>query len=364
MRRMAAHRVAPRRSHARIASVAVGLTVAATMGGCVSGPPYDQLLTGDEELLSIAREHYTEARDRVAMALIDGDEVRTAFVSADAATGFGLGSATSALTGLLLADAIERGEVAIDDPVSAYLDLGDAPAGGLTLGDLATRRSNLPQDPLGPDAFQAAAADGGPVPDRGDLDALLARVGSLDLVPELEYNPSDFDAALVGQAIAAASATRFSDLLGERVLEPAGMTGAVVVESGDLLPDGLAQGHEWRGERLAPRGSGAYAPAVGVVATIDDGVALARAVLDGPFAGSAALEPVADTRWPQIDVGYFWERIEVDADEVSYVVGSGEGFTAAVLADPSAGRAVVMLANSEEAWPWVRLRPLLDLLLE
>ncbi|WP_165308062.1 serine hydrolase domain-containing protein [Agromyces binzhouensis] len=361
---MVAHRVAHRRPHRRIASAVLAAVAAATLGGCVSGPPYDQLLTGDEELLAVAREHYTDARDRVAIALLDGDEVRTAFVSADPGTWFGFGGATSALTGLLLADAIDRGEVAIDDPVSAHLDLGDAPAAGLTLGALATHRSNLPQDPLGPEAFQAGAVDGEAVPDRGGLDAMLARVAALDLVPELEYNPSDFDAALVGQAIAAASGTRFSDLLAERVLEPAGMTGAVVVESGDLLPDDLAQGHEWRGERVAPRGSGAYAPATGVAATIDDGVALARSVLDGPFAGSAALEPVADTRWPQIRVGYFWERIDAGDDGVDYIIGSAEGFTAAVLVDPSAGRAVVLLSNTEEAWPWVRLRPLLSLLVE
>ncbi|GAA1057786.1 hypothetical protein GCM10017608_01880 [Agromyces luteolus] len=362
---MAAHRVAHRHPHPHrhVAAVVVAAVTIGAMGGCVSGPPYDQLLTGDEELLSIAREQYTEARDRVAMAVIDGDEVRTAFVSADAGTRFGLGAATSGLTGLLLADAIERGEVSVDDPVSAYLDLGDAPAAALTLRDLATHRAGLPQSPLGPGAYEAAAAPGEEVLDRGGIDALLARVASLDLVPELEYNPNDFDAALVGQALAAATGTRFADLLAERVLGPAGMEGALVVESGDLLPDGLAQGHDRRGERVAARGSGAYAPAVGVVVTIDDAVALARAVLDGPLAGSDALQPVASTRWPQIDVGYFWERItDAGGDEVVYVVGSAEGFTAAVLADPAAGRAAVLLSNAEEAWPWLRLRPILGLL--
>ncbi|GAA2030804.1 serine hydrolase domain-containing protein [Agromyces tropicus] len=355
---MAAPRVA---RPPRIASVAVALAVSMAMGGCVSGPPYDQLLTGDEELLAIAREGATDARDRVALALIDGDEVRTAFVTADARTPFGLGGATRGLTGLLLADAIDRGEVAVDDRVGAYLDLGDAPAAELTLGELATNRSGLPQDPLGVPA-DAPAAEGGVVADRGGLDELLAQAGAVDLVPELEYNPSDLAAALVGQAVAAATGERFADLLAERVLAPAGMTGAVVLESGELVPDGLAQGHDRRGARVAARGSGAYAPAVGVVATLDDAVALGRAIVDGPFAGSAALRAIDGTRWPQISVGLFWERIATDGDDAVYIVGSAEGFTAAILADRAAGRAVVLLSNAEVAWPWSRLRPLVDLL--
>ncbi|WP_430646965.1 serine hydrolase domain-containing protein [Agromyces sp. GXS1127] len=358
---MAAHRVARRHPHPRIALVGIVAAVA-TMTGCYSGQPVDQLLTGDEELLAVLREQYPQARDRVALAVIDGAGERTAFVSADASTGFGLGSATRALTGLLLADAVERGEVSLEDPVGAYLDLGDAPAGALSLGDLATHHSGLPQSPLGPGAYEPdVAADAGPV-DRGGIDALLARVAVLDLVPELEYNPSDFDAALIGQSLAAATGVRFADLLAERVLAPAGMEHAVVVESGDLVPDGLAQGHDRRGERAAARGTGAYAPAVGVTVTIDDGVALARAVLEGPFAHSAALEPIARTRWPQVEIGYFWEQLTSDGGDVVYVVGSAEGFTGAVLADQRAGRAAVLLSNGEEAWPWSRLRPLLQLL--
>lgn len=355
---MAAHRVV----HRRIALVVAGIAGVAAMSGCLYGPPYDQLLTGDEELLEIARRDYRSGRDRVAMAVIDGDEVRTAFVSADAATRFELGSATRGLTGLLFADAIERGEVGIDDPVGTYLELGDAPAAALTLRDLATHHSGLPQQPLAPGAWEEPPGiDDGEdtAPDRGGLDALLGRVGSIDLVPELGYNASDFDAALIGQALASATGTRPADLLIERVLGPAGMADAVVVESADLLPDGLAQGRDVRGERVAPRGSGAYAPALGVVVTVDDAIALARALLDGPFADSAALVPIAETRWPQIAIGIFWERLAREGGDVVYIVGASEGFTAAVLVDQDGDRAAVLLANRTDRWPWSRLRPLL-----
>ena len=354
---MAAHRGA----RARIVLVTVGIAGVAAMSGCLYGPPYDQLLTGDEELLAVAREDYTDAGDRVAMAVIDGDQVRTAFVSADASTRFELGSATRGLTGLLLADAIERGEVAPDDAVGTYLDLGDAPAAALTLRQLATHHSGLPQNPLGPGAWEPPTSDAGDVvpPDRGGLEALLARVAVIDLVPQLDYNVSDFDAALVGQALAAATGTSYADLLEERILEPAGMSDAVVVESVDAMPDGLAQGFDtWR-TKVAPRGSGAYAPATGLVVTLDDLIALGHAVLDGRFADSAALTSIDETRWPRVDIGYFWERYAHDDGYAVYIVGSSDGFSAALLADPSDGQASILLSNAEVHWPWSRVLPLM-----
>lgn len=357
---MATRRVAHPRMVIVIAAVVAVVGVAA-MSGCLYGPPYDQLLTGDEELLGVAREDYTDAGDRVAMAVIDGDQVRTAFVSADPSTRFELGSATRGLTGLLLADAIERGEVAPDDAVGTYLDLGDAPAAALTLRQLATHHSGLPQNPLGPGAWEPPTSDAGGVaaPDRGGLEALLARVAVIDLVPQLDYNVSDFDAALVGQALAAAAGTTYAELLEERILEPAGMSDAVVVESVDAVPDGLAQGFDtWR-TKVAPRGSGAYAPATGLVVTLDDLIALGHAILDGRFADSAALDAIDDTRWPRVDIGYFWERSAHDDGDAVYIVGSSDGFSAALLADPGDGQASILLSNAEVDWPWSRVLPLM-----
>ena len=46
---------------------------------------------------------------------------------------FEIGAVSMVLVGELLAIAIERGEVALDDPLGAYLPLGDAPAASVTL---------------------------------------------------------------------------------------------------------------------------------------------------------------------------------------------------------------------------------------
>jgi CubicO group peptidase (beta-lactamase class C family) len=57
---------------------------------------------------------------RVAAVVVDLDAaapVRSAFIRADAGTRFETGSVTKALTGMLLADAIERGELSMDSTV-------------------------------------------------------------------------------------------------------------------------------------------------------------------------------------------------------------------------------------------------------
>ena len=69
----------------------------------------------------------------------------------DADTVFEIGSVTKVFTSLLLADAVQRGEVALTDPVSKYLppDVKVPERGGkkITLADLATHTSGLPRMP-------------------------------------------------------------------------------------------------------------------------------------------------------------------------------------------------------------------------
>ena len=60
-------------AHRRIRFTLISVGVIAAMSACLYGPPYDQLLSGDAELIDLARETYTDAGDRVALAVVDGD---------------------------------------------------------------------------------------------------------------------------------------------------------------------------------------------------------------------------------------------------------------------------------------------------
>ncbi|GGI45192.1 CubicO group peptidase (beta-lactamase class C family) [Agromyces flavus] len=353
---MATRRVA----HPRIVLV---IAAVAAMTGCLYGPPYDQILTGDEELLEYARETFTDAGDRVAMAVIDGDEVRTAFVSADSSTMFELGSATRLLTGLLLADAIERREVALDDEVGRYLPLGESPAAELTLRALATQHSGLPVPPR-----WRAGGSSSPEPDEQtsvELEELLELVASLPVDDEQRYDFNDVQAALVGHAVAEATSRDFADLLEERVLEPIGMDDTVLAESADDIPEALAQGRtDVTKEAVESTDAGAYTPAVGAIVTLDDMIALARGVMSGAMSDSAALRPIADTPWASEGIGYFWEREPRPEGDLTSLFGWSEGFCAAMVAYADDGQAAMVLRNLGETYPWDEAVALLEIVRE
>ena len=78
----------------------------------------------------------------VAVAEVDLDaaqQVRLAGIGADDTTVMEVGSMTKAMTGLVIADAVRRGEIRMDAPVSTYLpQLKGSPAGTATMHELVT----------------------------------------------------------------------------------------------------------------------------------------------------------------------------------------------------------------------------------
>ena len=74
----------------------------------------------------------------LAVAQVDlgaAQPVRAAGLGSDATTPMEVGSLTKAMTGLVIADAVHRGELRLDVPVSTYLpQLAGAQAGTVTLG--------------------------------------------------------------------------------------------------------------------------------------------------------------------------------------------------------------------------------------
>jgi len=108
----------------------------------------------------------------IVVGMVDADGPRVVsrghFTAGDAQvpdgdTLFELGSITKVFTSLLLAIAVERGEVGLDDPLTQHLPAGTtAPSVNgrqITLRDLATHTSGLPRTPWsGTTGGRAAAA--------------------------------------------------------------------------------------------------------------------------------------------------------------------------------------------------------------
>lgn len=317
--------------------------------GSSSGASGADAASNDEELLRAIRPSFTDSTDRAAVAVIDGDGVRTAFIDADESTVFEIGSITKAFTGELLAEAVERGEVRLTDTLGEHLDLGDAPVASVTLRDLAAHNAGLPTFPDDPEWVERATADieaGGDGVD-ATLDDLLDHARGLEIQAEQGFSYSNIGAALVGQAVAAAADTDYVTLLSERLLEPLDLDGVSVPLDDPDVPSGHAGGTDAAGNAVEASTLGAYAPAGGIHATIGDLVKFAEAVIDGELADSAAQTDTVDLG-SGASMGYFWGVDDEGGHRIVSHNGMTGGFASVLVIDVTAGTAVIVLSNQSD----------------
>lgn len=130
------------------------LAVAVAVGGAVlvagflvrpAVPAVDGPQTGDAQLWSTVERLHDGPRHRMAVAIVDQSQTRFAGIGAHEHAAFEIGSVTKGMNGILLADAVARREVRLDQPVGDLLPLGDSPIGKVTLEELATQHSGLPR---------------------------------------------------------------------------------------------------------------------------------------------------------------------------------------------------------------------------
>ncbi len=305
--------------------------------------------TGDEELLRLIRPSFLDDTDRVAVAVIDGGDVRTAFIDADETTVFEVGSITKVFTGELLAEAIERGEVEHADTLGQYLDLEDAPVASVTLRDLAAHRSGLATFPDDPQwqASVMAEYEAGRDPFDESLEEVLELARGMELTTPGQFAYSNIGAALLGHALAAAAGTDYQTLLTERLLDPLRLEHASLPLADDEVPDAHAGGFDADGDAVEASTLAGFAPAGGIHASIDDLVAFAQAVIDGPLAGSPAQTDTLDLGNGS-QMGYFWGVSSTGGGTTVSHNGQTLGFTSAMHVVPEAGRAAIVLSNQSQ----------------
>ena len=140
-----------------------------------------------------------------------------------------VGSFTKALTGLAVADSVQRGELAMNATVSTYLpELTGTAAGTATIHDLVTHRAGYPEFDTA--SFRRAAwrAPIGGNFLAGEVDAVLAAAATAELDAPGTYKYSTLGAAVAGQAAARAAGLTYPDLMRTRLFEPLGMTHTAV----------------------------------------------------------------------------------------------------------------------------------------
>jgi CubicO group peptidase (beta-lactamase class C family) len=295
----------------------------------------------------------------VAVVVVEGD--RTWFASAGVlhhedggAVGpnarFRIGSVSKMLTGMLVADAVERGEVDLDAAPDIPELAGRPDLVPPTLRHFLRHESGLQPGGVPIDCDEVSGGLG---------PALGAAVPELEawLPPDTMFLYSNGGVAFGGRAVEHAVGRGFPALVKERVFGPAGMTGAT------LSADEAVSGHHATGHRYDPE-TGAVAetydpfhrdcpaawPSGGLLATPDDLGALLRVLV---HEGEGVLSPAAWGTYLQAedeDPTRYGLGVLVGEDEGRVVLSHGgrmHGYLARLEAWPEDDFGVAVLVNAD-----------------
>jgi CubicO group peptidase (beta-lactamase class C family) len=282
----------------------------------------------------------------VAVAEVDLDStqpVRLAGIGADDTTPMEVGSMTKAMTGLVIADAVRRGEIRMDAAVATYLpQLEGSPAGTATMHELVTHTSGYGEFgaatvrraawtlPLGRNFLTA------------DTGQMMEEARSQTLSGRGRYAYSSLGSAIAGQAVAAAADMSYPDLMRTRLFEPLGMTRTAIQVDDALVAGGVSQ----TGLPVQPWVMDAYAPTGAAVSTAGDLAKLATALLNGTAPGMAALEPTTATDQSNTRIGISWQTSTWQTGQtITHHAGQTSGYASYLGLDRHGHKAVIVLSD-------------------
>ncbi|MEA2416980.1 MAG: hypothetical protein QOI58_3637 [Thermoanaerobaculia bacterium] len=269
----------------------------------------------------------------------------------DANTVFEIGSVTKVFTSLLLADMVQRGEVALTDPVSKYLPpnvkMPDRGGKKITLVDLATQTSGLPympsnlnpKDPANPFADYTVA----------QLYEFLATVQlTRDVGSTYEY--SNLGGGLLGHVLARRAGMDYETLVRTRILEPLAMKSTAITLS-NAMKDRLAIGHDAALQPVSNWDLPALAGAGALRSNTNDLLTFLAAnigIEKSPLASSMAamLATRRPTGTPNLEIALGWHIWTRDGHEIIWHNGGTGGYRTWIGFELKSRTGVVVLSNT------------------
>ena len=318
--------------------------------------------SSDAELQSLLNKRAAQAGNGVAIVAGILDENGRRIVigkgeragAVDGETIFEIGSITKAFTGQLLAEAVSRNEVKLDDSITNFLPAAvKAPERNgrqITLLDLATHSSALSRlpDNMVPKDAENPYAD---YTVKQMYDFLSDFKPARDIGAEYEY--SNLGAGLLGHILALKARTNYEALVLERICQPLGITNTLITLSAALK------------KRLAPGHDASDAPAKNWdLPTLAGAGALRSTVNDLLKFLAANLELVPSELAPamrlaqqpqraagaQMKIGLGWHIAERHDAKIVWHNGGTGGYHSFIGFNPATKRAVVLLANSAHSF--------------
>ncbi len=271
---------------------------------------------------------------------------------------FEIGSITKTFTGLLLADAIERGTVDPSTPVRSLLPdsiaLAPAESTTITLEHLATHRSGLPRLPSN---LAATARPADPYAAYGDS-ALYAFLDGYapPRASGTSFEYSNLGTGLLGHLLARRADTTYAALVRQRIAEPLGLSDTRVHLTADQQAR-FAQGHNRAGAPASPWHFDALAGAGALRSTAADLLAYLRAHRTALRAApdtatplqramQRALSPRAAAGDGDAQIGLGWHETERNGHRVAWHNGGTGGFRTFIGLNRTSGHGVVVLVNT------------------
>lgn len=266
-------------------------------------------------------------------------------------TVFEIGSVTKVFTSLLLADMVQRGEVALSDPVAKFLPEGvKVPQRGgksITLQDLSSQTSGLPRlpDNFEPKDMANPYADYSP-------ENLYRFLSTYQLTRDIgsKYEYSNLGVGLLGLALARRAGMDYENLVRTRISAPLGMNSTGITLTQEMKAR-LAVGHD---AKLAPVANWDIPTLAGCGALrsdADDMLTFLAATLGytksklAP-AMAAMLAPRKPTGMPGTDIALGWHISTQDGSEIVWHNGGTGGYRSFVGFNPKTRLGVVALSNT------------------
>jgi serine-type D-Ala-D-Ala carboxypeptidase/endopeptidase len=269
-------------------------------------------------------------------------------------TEFEIGSLTKVFTALLLADMVERHEVALDDPVTKYLPPGDKipqrNGHPIILVDLATHTSGLP---FMPGELPAPNGLDKPKDASAQFYQFLAQYNSTH---GTGWDYSNLGYWLLSRALASRAGMDYESLLRTRVLVPLKLTHTAITPSVETKA-ALAVGHNAVLQPSQPFDSGpAYASmaaAGGLVSSVNDLLTFLSATMGYEHSAlTPAMAIMLNTRRPIGEPGeeqaLGWRVSGKGDDALIFHDGATWGFASDMAWDPRNRVGVVVLSNQLE----------------
>jgi D-alanyl-D-alanine carboxypeptidase len=264
---------------------------------------------------------------------------------------FRIGSITAAFTCTVLLQLVDEGQLALDQPVSDFIDF--VPNGDATLGELCRHTSGIPDFVTSPEFVDQLSADPTRIWSPGEVFA-LAFTQSPSFPPGTGWQFSATNLWLVGEIIQQVTGRPIDTVIAERVLDPLELSSTAYpavdeVDLPDPSPDGF-----WAPDPAAPArditelGPSWAGPAGALVSDLFDLRAFARGLGTGELVSEAVHERQLESLPVQPD-GPVWLGYGLGVVTVGPLVGHhGEipGFLTAVLHDPETSTTIVVMLNN------------------